>query len=91
MMALEMTPLSVNTLKSSDTIRRPLFGCVLTNFSILTKTLCDCTAYLSNWAVGVDVNEVNEEEGIKEGDRVDEVEVGRGVDSVNTVLLIREV
>jgi len=34
---------------------------------------------------------VNEEEGIKEGGRVDEVKVGRGVDSGNTVPLIREV
>jgi len=34
---------------------------------------------------------MDEEEGIKEGDRIDEVEVGRGVDIGNTVLLITEV
>lgn len=41
--------------------------------------------------MGKRVGEVDEEEGIKEGDRVDEVEVGRGVDIENTVLLIAEV
>jgi hypothetical protein len=46
---------------------------------------------MSNWAVGKRAGEVDEEEGIREGDIVDEVEVGRGVDSGNTVLLIREV
>lgn len=39
---------------------------------------------------GVNDNEVNEEEGIEEGDRVDEVGVGKGVDPGNTVLLITE-
>lgn len=40
--------------------------------------------------VGKRVGEVDEGEGIKEGDRVDKVEVGRGVKSENTVLLITE-
>lgn len=65
---------------------------MLPNFSTLTTAFAIAWAYLSSWAVGeTDDNEVNEEEGIKEGDRVDEVEVGRGVDSGNTVRLIREV
>lgn len=34
---------------------------------------------------------MDEEEGIREEDRTDEVEVGRGVDIGNTVLLITEV
>lgn len=34
---------------------------------------------------------MDEEEGTKEGDRADEVEVGRGGDIENTVLLITEV
>jgi len=91
-MALEMTPLSVNTSKSSDTSFRTWFVWVLPNFSTLTTTLAIARAYLSNWTVGeANVNGVNEEEGIKEGDRVDEVAVGRGVGSENIVLLIRGV
>jgi hypothetical protein len=43
---------------------------------------------LSKLAVGT---RVGEEEGIKEGGRVDEVEVGKGVGVENTVLLIKEV
>ena len=48
-------------------------------------------AHLENWFVGKKVGEVVDEgEGIKEGDRIDEAEVGRGMDSVNALLLIRE-
>jgi hypothetical protein len=73
-MALEMTPLSVNTLNLSDAACSPSFDWKLSKF-----------------AVGGGFSEVDEEEGIKEGGRVDEIEVGRGVGFENTVLLITEV
>lgn len=69
----------------------------MTPFSVNTLKLPDAAGrtwfvwMLSNPAVGEKVGEVDEEEDIEEGDRVDEVEVGRGVNVENTVLLITEV
>lgn len=60
------------------------FQC-LDNDSAITQT------HLSNEAVGRGVGGLDEEEGIEGGDIVDEVEVGRGIDVENTVLLITEV
>jgi len=73
-MALVMTPLLVDILKSPDAARRAGFDWEL-----------------SNWTGGGAVGEVDKEEGIKEGDGVDDIEVGRGVDVGNIVSLITEV
>ena len=61
-----------------------------TKFQDLDNDSAVSWAHLSNRAVDR-AGELDEEEDIKEGDRVDEVEVGRGVDVGNTVLLITEV
>lgn len=63
---------------------------MLPSLSVLATTLALQT-YPSRLTVGKRVGEVDEEEGIKDGDRVDEVEVGRGVGVENTVLLITDV
>lgn len=60
-------------------------------FQYLDNDAATAQAHLLGWAVGGRVGKMDEEEGIKEGDRIDEVEVGRGVDIGNTVLLITEV
>jgi hypothetical protein len=62
-----------------------------TNFQYFGKDSAIVQAYRSNWAVGKRVGEADEEEDVKEGDRVDEVGVGRDADIENTVLLITEV
>lgn len=49
------------------------------------------STYPLNSAVGKTIGEVDEEEDMKEGDKVDEVGVGRDFSGGNTVLLITEV
>ena len=88
MMALDTSHLLVNTLKplSSDAARRTPSDWRLRSLSTLITTPLLKT-YLSKLAVAKTFGEVDEEV-IKEGDRVDEVDVGRGVGIEKTVLLI---
>ena len=90
--ALETTHLPVTTLKAplSDAARKTWFDWELRKFQCLDNDHRTAWAYLSKAAVERRVGDADKGEAMEEVDRVDGVEVGRGVDVEKIVLLITE-